>query len=546
MDDHLTFQLPPFTRHSRRFMAIYELWSPNTMRYSSYPRVLPLNYSYSPNPDKSKRFFDGQLGRFNYSMSPQVLQKDFIWHALIYRPRVGRSKGLPEFGLLYEQWVSLDAPTFTKQEGYLNAAYLNILGTQVSEIEQDVEQRCSFMENNYTYLWSTKPKKFLLTELNELQRATMYEDAMDKGAVLQRGMREMDAWIQLADALGSESWKSQVDKTRLHKIDLSDDDLLGCWINGSLEDNALLLLSLGAPCYVVHEMTGDGTPGTEMHEIQHSPNLGWFDKTDLEGMEPGKLTYEYDKIALQNGSPHKVHYSRLPRGLARGSLSERRHWSALSQGWLGLRIGRHLHPLPPPPLIPHKPNPKEEIDIDPATEACSQTKPLERICVFPDCVELIKPLPVLSVVASQGEWTKWEEMTDGSFICRGKGWQVEDNDAVIFYNRQNRRELVMNANKQPSKGVVSDMEAFGMPAPEDELPLDLELAAQALLNELQPMDVDEEDRISLGLDNGNLENEVVSTATKEAETMDVESPLLALKDAAEPVSKASSDTTSGE
>ncbi|KAG6913308.1 hypothetical protein DXG01_007849, partial [Tephrocybe rancida] len=165
-------------------------------------------------------------------------------------------------------------------------------------IEWDVEQRRCFMENNYTYLWSMKPKKFLLAELNELRRATMYEDAIDQGAALQRGMREMDLWIQLADTLGSESWKLQVDKTQLRKIDLSDDDLLGCWINGSLEDNALLLLSLGAPCYIVHEMTGDGAPGTEMHEIQHSPNLGWFNETDLEGMEPDKLTYEYDKIAL--------------------------------------------------------------------------------------------------------------------------------------------------------------------------------------------------------------------------------------------------------
>ncbi|KAG6901580.1 hypothetical protein DXG01_000986, partial [Tephrocybe rancida] len=89
----------------------------------------------------------------------------------------------------------------------------------------------------------------------------------------------------------------------------------------------------------------------------------------------------------------------------------------------------------------------------------------------------------------------------------------------------------------------------GMIAPtpkEDELPLDLELAAQALLNELQPMDVDEEDRISLGSDDGNPENEVVSTATKEAEAMEVESPPLALKDAAEPVSKASSDAARGE
>ncbi|KAG6904200.1 hypothetical protein DXG01_011781 [Tephrocybe rancida] len=89
----------------------------------------------------------------------------------------------------------------------------------------------------------------------------------------------------------------------------------------------------------------------------------------------------------------------------------------------------------------------------------------------------------------------------------------------------------------------------GMIAPtpkEDELPLDLELAAQALLNKLQPTDVDKEDRISLGSDNGNLENEVVSTVTKEAEVMDMESLPLVLKDATEPVLKASSDTARGE
>ncbi|KAG6913960.1 hypothetical protein DXG01_003290, partial [Tephrocybe rancida] len=552
------------------------------MRYSFYPGVPPPNYSYAPSPDSSKRLFDGHLGRFDYSVFPQVLQKNYVWRALIYRPRAGQSRGLAEFELLYEHWVSMEAPAFTNREGYLSPAYLNILGARVSEIKRHVEQRRHFMENNYNYLWSTRPKSFLLAELKQLRRVTLYEDAIDQGATLQRGIREMDAWIRLADALGSQSWKSRVDKMRLRTIDPADDELLGCWINGCLEDNTLLLLSLDAPCYIIHEMTGDGAPGTEMHEVQHSPNLGWFDGTDLEGMEPEKLAYEYDKIALRNGSRREVHYSRLPRTLARGSLSERQRSSALSQGWRGPRVGKHLQPPPPPPLVPHEPNPKEEIHIDPAADAHYQAKPLERVRVFADRVEWIKPPPVLSVAGLQGEWTKWEQQMDGSFIRQGKRWQVEDDDVVVCYDREKRRELVMNDDERPAKGVVSDIAAFGMPAPiacywktaektwrdinsrwmyrsrhpakrewtgmtaptpkESDLPLDLDLAAEALLNEIQfqPMDVDVDGRISLCSDDGDLEDEVIHAAKGDLDSMDLDLSLT-LNNAAEPVSKAPSD-----
>ncbi|KAG6917886.1 hypothetical protein DXG01_000495 [Tephrocybe rancida] len=573
VDDTLTFRLPAFITHSGRLVATYELWSPNTMRYAFYPGVPPPSFVYAPNSDDTKRLFDGHLGRYDYTVSPQTLQKNHVWRALIYRPRIGQCKGLIEFGYLYEHWVSEDAPPFTDHEGYLSPAYLNLLEARVKEIERDVDQRRLFMENNYTYLWSSRPKKHLLEELKKLRRARLYEHAIDWGAELQRGIKEMDAWVRLADTLGANSWKARVDKMRQHSIELADDDLLGSWVNGNLEDNMLLLLSLGAPCYIIHELDGDGSPGTERYEAQQqSKTMGWMDETDLDSPDPAKLN-EFDRIALRNGSKREVHYSRIPRELACGSRRDKLASSALRQGWLGPQVGRHLKPPPPIPLIRHELIAKEEVQVDPTANKHYLAKPLELVRVYKDRIEWIKPPPVLSVVSAKGEWSKWEQQVDGDFIRKGKGWSHEEEDAVVYFDRENFQELVLEMEEKPPKGAVSDLAAFGMPAPvacywkgqdrmtrernsrwmylhrhpprkewtdmvvpipkEDELPLDYHLAAEALLEEVQPMDVDVEDSISLGSDG---EGDIVMSADTA-----VPEPPLASDDAAETSLKASQD-----
>ncbi|KAG6905336.1 hypothetical protein DXG01_003361, partial [Tephrocybe rancida] len=402
----------------------------------------------------------------------------------------------------------------------------------------------------------------------------LYEHAIDWGAELQRGIKEMDTWVQLADTLGADLWKARVDKMQACSIELANNEFLGSWVNGNLEDNTLLLLSLGVPCHLIHELDGDGSPRTERYKAQQqSKTLGWMDETDLDSSDTAKLN-KFDRIVLQNRSKCEVHYSRLPRELARGSCCNRLASSALSQGWPGPQVGRHSKPPPPIPLIRHKPVAEEEVQIDPSANKQYLAKPLELVRVYKDQIEWIKPPPVISVILVKGEWTKWEQQVDSNFICKGRGWKHKEEDMVVYFDRENLRELVLEMEEKPPKGVVSDLAAFRMPAPvacywkmkdclardrnsrwmyphchpprkewagmvapipkEDELPLDYQLAAESLLGEVRPMDVDVEDSISLGSD-GEEEDIIMSTETSVAEAQQVSN------DAAETSLKASLD-----
>ncbi|KAG6912424.1 hypothetical protein DXG01_014720, partial [Tephrocybe rancida] len=165
------------------------------MLYMFYPGIPPLGLKYSIPEDPSARRFDGHLGRFDYTVNPQVLQKNFIWRALIYRPGVGKEHSLIEFESIYDHWETEQGGAGeTQRYGKVNPTFLNKLDARVTELGMEALSLKGFTENYYNYLWTSRPKGNLHEDIRELRKCETFEKALDLGVAVMRSLKEMDAW----------------------------------------------------------------------------------------------------------------------------------------------------------------------------------------------------------------------------------------------------------------------------------------------------------------------------------------------------------------
>ena len=96
VDDTLSFLLPPFSRvHSRTVVMkgkTWETWSPNSLIDAFYPGIRAPGYNVAMEADPTKRRFDGHLGRFDPTKSPQHYDPRYPWLAFVRRDRASTSK----------------------------------------------------------------------------------------------------------------------------------------------------------------------------------------------------------------------------------------------------------------------------------------------------------------------------------------------------------------------------------------------------------------------------------------------------------------------
>ncbi|KAG6911065.1 hypothetical protein DXG01_004580 [Tephrocybe rancida] len=467
VDDRLTFTLPPFNQHSGRIVGVYEQWSPNSMLYAFYPGVPPPGLKYTIPEDPSARRFDGHLGQFDYTVNPQVLQKDFAWRALIYRPSVGKELSLVEYESVYDHWETEPTRAGEKPRfGRVSPTFLNKLDARATELELEILGREGFAESYYNYLWTTRPKGKQHDDIRKLRECETFEEALDLGTAVSRSLKEKDAWKRMVGALTKQSWKDRVLQVRTEGVKLALNDCIGCWINGNLEDNTLLLINLLVPCYVVHELQGDGSYGTERQMSLLGENFGWTEGTDAELLS--RRTYYPDHIARDNGSEPAMHYSKLVEDPPLAPEADRRRLSARSQGWMGDVRGKDKtlpfvpKPCPPPPRSPTPP----PAPLDPHRERKLRADPITRVRLYPGRIEWIKPPPIETDAGVKGKWRKWTMRRDGSFIQEATGWNGGYDNPIAHFDRRLKREFVLEERLTIPAGVVSDVSHYGMPAPD--------------------------------------------------------------------------------
>ena len=75
VDDTLSLALPPFARVHSRIVSMngktWILWFPNSILDAFYPGIRSPGYEVVMEKERTKRRFDGHLGRFDPTKSPQ-------------------------------------------------------------------------------------------------------------------------------------------------------------------------------------------------------------------------------------------------------------------------------------------------------------------------------------------------------------------------------------------------------------------------------------------------------------------------------------------
>ncbi len=78
-----------------------------------------------------------------------------------------------------------------------------------------------------------------------------YDEALDAYSRIQREIKLVSAWSKMAQALKDRPPTTSMNSTPVRAANAG---WMGAWINGATQEDAMWLLRLGIPCYVLHEV----------------------------------------------------------------------------------------------------------------------------------------------------------------------------------------------------------------------------------------------------------------------------------------------------
>ena len=196
VDDTLLLALPPFARVHSRIVSMngktWILWSPNSIIDVFYPGIRSPGYEVVMEKEWMKRRFDGHLGRFDPTKSPQHYDPQQPWLALLRRERKALTK--IEYIPLVIAWVSLPRQGKDMDLGRLDTAYLLQLTTRNIKLDATISAMIDISTIKLDYL-ENRPLRPLESEVKELGGVLHFADAVDKVAAVQRWLRLKNAWI---------------------------------------------------------------------------------------------------------------------------------------------------------------------------------------------------------------------------------------------------------------------------------------------------------------------------------------------------------------
>ncbi|GLB45573.1 hypothetical protein LshimejAT787_2400310 [Lyophyllum shimeji] len=459
VDDTLQFDIPPFSQYNGwTLTSRYMAWSPNSTVKAFLPGIPPPTFLSTPAVNPSQRRFDGSLGRFDWTVAPQLVGNRF-WRALCLRPRIGygRRQEFPEYESLTNLWISKD-----RDVGRIAPEYISRLQTRLADLDSKIAA-CSPMRGSYVQFWDSRPRDPSPAAIGALSHITRWADAVDTGVAVQRDIKEKAAWLEFASRLRTESWNTSLARVQNSGVPPAHDVYLGAWINGGRKSESLWLLAQGVPVFIAHRL--------EPEEIYHDSSLEpdthrkWWEGTDAEDLQDDR--YPYDQVAIRNQSVQAAARP-YPYTLRPSSVAPAFHHASFprNQRWRGPLIG-YSASAPPPSPARRTPSPltlPAEEASEPQIKPRCEAAPLEYVPVHPDREPWIKPPPLFDN-RRPGQWTKW--VTDDWVVCTqvGKKSSDPDNYEYCLYDRDNQRRIHFDTIPDPPSGAVSDSDVFGRPAP---------------------------------------------------------------------------------
>ncbi|KAF8220229.1 hypothetical protein L208DRAFT_1335083, partial [Tricholoma matsutake] len=132
---------------------VWELWSPNSAQVMFYPGVPPADFQLVCPSDEMQQRYDGHLGRYDYTVSPQLLSAQHPWCIFILRQELGfkQQSEYPEFALLHQNWRSTSS-----EEGFISMEWIDTLMFRLNCLDAEMSS-CSELTACPVDLWESRP-----------------------------------------------------------------------------------------------------------------------------------------------------------------------------------------------------------------------------------------------------------------------------------------------------------------------------------------------------------------------------------------------------
>ncbi|KAF8643267.1 hypothetical protein AX16_009151 [Volvariella volvacea WC 439] len=300
--DELAFRIP-FAALSSRFVkiapppdggeshasgnrtGIYELWSPNCTTHQFYPgyapRPLPANHR-----DDVVSFYDGHMGPGDWTLYPQHYYEEKPWLGFVRLPPAA------DMEPYRYRWRTLDAefvpadfvwtpiPGERTGAGRLNQQFVEAMRARVEVLQATMKERSPPMFTctmDYD-IWRNRPTYPSSSDISVLESREdwLWADLVDTLTPLQRGMKELEAWILMMRYWGRRpnddiptSSATMAHFNGHSGVSCASRGCVGVWLNGAKEVDAVWLLAIGViPVYIIHRLL----KGLDYPDSRH-PNI---------------------------------------------------------------------------------------------------------------------------------------------------------------------------------------------------------------------------------------------------------------------------------
>ncbi|KAJ7184079.1 hypothetical protein C8R46DRAFT_1208314 [Mycena filopes] len=248
---YMTFSIRHFPLFSNRFVRsygkVYELWSPN----SNIPAFLPGppigSSAPSPFAPPPQMRYDGHRGKFDCLHVPQYSQEATRYWAYMRRANTVLPTDWNAAAYLpfVDQWVE------EGRRGHLQADFV----TRLSAIYRELEQRRQHLDLRFGPRLRGGPPSFpSLNDIHRLGDLKSWDEAVDRGVAVQRGLREKEGWLDCRFASASVPEPKDLESLRARDMPVALDYRMGAWVNGCSEFTVLRLMSSRVPVFVVSEL----------------------------------------------------------------------------------------------------------------------------------------------------------------------------------------------------------------------------------------------------------------------------------------------------
>ncbi|KAJ7473554.1 hypothetical protein FB451DRAFT_1558730 [Mycena latifolia] len=463
---------------------VLELWSPNSLQSPFLPGLTREDYSPGTVPTLAKHCrYDRHVGRHDCLYAPQYFRADNS-----HWPFIRRAQEVPYYDSAYVAYAAITLywrrahPTIAGPKGYLDPEFVARLGTLRRELELRIEP----LRDALGLLWDSRPRWIDAGSIAQLLAVRLWDEAVDQGVAVQRGLRELEAWAAWAEE-HLRQVRLTLEELRSVDMPLARENFIGVWINSADERTALSYMLAGIPCFIVHAYS-DGAP---THDV--IANVRVF-RDFLSGMEVEALLGEdnaYEKIArldkfrldaVAGGDDGRASIAPPPsrddyrssslylEALPRPSLV-----SAASVGYDPSAIV----PLPNPARAPPEAAPDSStMPVDPASLPLAvpdydslpvpsasdryAAPPLTRLTVDPSRVDWVVPPPIATKWTQK--WSKWElDEWCGQKAWVGRGRSITIEADSVWFDCKLGRQLFFR-KFLPPPGIL-DFECFGAPVP---------------------------------------------------------------------------------